>query len=115
MPVAALYRKDDNSSYQNVLNLSLPTAATAAIGVAITSLEADYSLTNVASKGTDIILQAYKHDSNVTLSVGINDFDLKIVQYTTDPLVDATNPIELSHAVRVHQWAPGLLQVNPSI
>ena len=40
---------------------------------------------------------------------------MKIVQYLIDPFTDPTNEIDLSHNVRVHQWAPNLLQVNPSI
>ena len=115
MPVAALYRKDENDSYQNVLDLSLPASSVTNINASLANLAVDYSLGNVASKGVDIILEAYKHDSSVTLSVGVNDFDMRIVQYTVDPFTDPSNPIDLSHNVRVHQWAPGLLQVNPSI
>lgn len=115
MPVAALYRKDETHTWKLITDLNLSTQASTEIASILTNLELDYSPQNVASKGVDLILQAYKYDDDHSLVVGINDYDMKIVKYTLGPFTDPTDEVDLFHNVRVHQWAPNLLQVNPSI
>ena len=113
MSVAVFYRRDPADSWINVTDLSLSVDDSAAVTASIADMELDYSTLNVAQEGQNILLHTYK--DILGLVKGVNVYYMKVLQYTVDPLVDPTNEVDLLHEARVHQWAPGLLQVNPSI
>lgn len=115
MPVTSMYKKEGESSWSQLSELTIPPEVQTELDAIFSDLESDYSQANLTIKSQEIILQLYKIIDDDMSSAGVMEYQTRILKYTSDPMTDGTDEFIAAHKTRVHQWSTGLFQTSPLI